>query len=184
MFARTTAFAWIGIIILSGMFLMGQDTWPQQECLDDNDCPTCQVCNVSNQCEPAAIGTPCGDGLTEPTCNPDVCDDLGACSDEPLAVDGTLCAENGGTECCAGSCVDTETDDENCGQCESSCSPAYSCVTGSCECNDDPDCDGVVGIAVACCDQYCTDLDSDDENCGSCGTSCDVGQSCVGSICI
>jgi hypothetical protein len=31
MFSRSTVFVWIGVILLSGMFLMGQDTWAPQE---------------------------------------------------------------------------------------------------------------------------------------------------------
>ena len=31
MFSRSTLFVWVGIVILSGMFLMGQDSWEAPE---------------------------------------------------------------------------------------------------------------------------------------------------------
>jgi hypothetical protein len=34
MFSRKSRPVWIGIILLSGMFLTGQETWPPQECID------------------------------------------------------------------------------------------------------------------------------------------------------
>lgn len=34
MFKRDTALIWLGILLLSSMFLMGQESWPPPECLD------------------------------------------------------------------------------------------------------------------------------------------------------
>jgi len=36
MFSRSTMSVWIGIAALSGMFLMGQDTWPPPACVDND----------------------------------------------------------------------------------------------------------------------------------------------------
>jgi hypothetical protein len=53
----------------------------------------------------AAPGTPCGEGVTQPTCNPDACDATGGCLDAPSLADGSLCADGGGDGCCSGLCV-------------------------------------------------------------------------------
>ena len=36
MVSRSTVIVWMGIILLSGMFLMGQDTWPLPDCFDND----------------------------------------------------------------------------------------------------------------------------------------------------
>ena len=36
MFSRTTLAVWIGIILLSTMFLMGQESWPPNPCSDED----------------------------------------------------------------------------------------------------------------------------------------------------
>lgn len=36
MLSRSTSLAWIGIVVLSGMFLMGQQTWEQPQCVDND----------------------------------------------------------------------------------------------------------------------------------------------------
>jgi len=47
----------------------------------------------------------CGEGVAEPTCNPDRCDGAGACTDAAAAMDGAACSDSGGNTCCAGACV-------------------------------------------------------------------------------
>jgi len=64
MFRRSLIPVWIGIILLSGMFLMGQETWPPQ-CVDEGPFgdPTCSD-GIDNDC----------DGLIDsedPTCSPE-----------------------------------------------------------------------------------------------------------------
>jgi hypothetical protein len=99
MFSRKSIFIWIGIVALSSMFLLGQQTWPPEECIDnDGDGfgdPASSGCLFSGlDCDdsdpdvnPAAgegpFGDPtCSDGVdndcngkadnaNEPTCDPD-----------------------------------------------------------------------------------------------------------------
>ncbi len=110
-------------------------------------------------------------------------------------VPGQPCGpcEEGETVCvddqtqCEGA-VDLNSDDQNCGSCGQICeSPAgdatASCEQGSCEIScDDPQ--------HTWCEQTeeCSDLSSDDQNCGSCGQICespagDATASCEQGIC-
>lgn len=52
------------------------------------------------------VGSPCGAGINEPSCDPDLCDGQGSCVDSPPKPDGTLCsAFKGGDTCCGGQCT-------------------------------------------------------------------------------
>jgi hypothetical protein len=100
------------------------------------------------------------------------------CYDGGYAQCGTLDA--GGTAIPV--CVNTLSDNNNCGACGNVCpSLLSSCLGGSCSCLKQtcplPD-SGLV----------CTDTSSDSTNCGGCffadaGTMCDVGEICQNSIC-
>jgi len=84
-------------------------------------------------------------------------------------------------------CVNTLSDNGNCGACGNGCpSPGIlsSCLAGKCSCliNQCPTADGGT---------VCDDWTSDSQNCGGCflavppsGKVCDVGQSCQNSVCI
>ncbi|RMH43866.1 MAG: hypothetical protein D6689_03830 [Deltaproteobacteria bacterium] len=77
---------------------------------DPTDCMGTAQCDGMGTCSataPLAAGTPCGAGIAEPTCNPDVCDDAGVCTDVPAAMDETACAEQPNGDCCGGVCTDT-----------------------------------------------------------------------------
>jgi len=80
MFSRSSGLAWAGILVLSGMFLLGQDTWPPSVCVDsDGDgygspaAPTCTYpepdCDDARadvhpgRVEAPYLGSVCEDGL-------------------------------------------------------------------------------------------------------------------------
>ena len=77
---------------------------------------------------------------------------------------------------CDGSCVDTTTNPDHCGQCDRSCPHAGVCSGGECvfECAS-----GESG-----CGGACVSLDNDANNCGSCGRSCPWGASCQSGECV
>lgn len=81
--------------------------------------------------------------------------------------------------CCTGSCVDLQTDANNCGKCGKSCAApangASNCVDGACLIFCDP---GFVD-----CGDVCVDTSADSDNCGSCGAKCRNGESCLSGIC-
>ncbi len=77
---------------------------------------------------------------------------------------------------CSGRCVDTQSDDANCGGCGRACGDSR-CVGGECR-------------IAACvrpqtlCGVRCIDTQNDPSNCGACGGVCAPGQLCVSGRCI
>ncbi|BBN11997.1 hypothetical protein MPTK1_5g16660 [Marchantia polymorpha subsp. ruderalis] len=63
----------------------------------------------------------------------------------------TICSEpnSAGSKCCDEVCVDTSSDENNCGSCGRDCS-----------------------FGKTCCDGDCVDLQKDEDNCGRCGLKC------------
>ena len=75
--------------------------------------------------------------------------------------------QTGQTECADG-CVDTKSDNANCGACTNKCGDGNICKDSQCT----PDCkDG-----EQLCNSACVDTKTDDKNCGACGTTCDSGK--------
>ncbi len=77
------------------------------ECRAKNgDCDVAETCDGTTKVCPvdivAALGTPCGEGIIEPTCDPDVCTANGTCNTTPIAADGTGCGV--GMMCSGGVC--------------------------------------------------------------------------------
>jgi hypothetical protein len=106
---------------------------------------------------------------------------VGACaegtSDPPVGAGG----EGGMGGCdaaapdvCNGTCVDLNSDPENCGECDHSCGPIDYCQDGECV-----DCDP----GLFACDNVCIDISNDPDNCGACGKACDEGLTCEGYQC-
>jgi hypothetical protein len=63
---------------------------------------------------------------------------------------------------CSGACVDTKTDNDNCGMCGNACvAMTEQCVEGQC-----------CKIGQVVCGGMCTDIKSDPNNCGMCGKQC------------
>ncbi len=109
MFRRNLIPVWVGILLLTSMFLMGQDTWPPQgECTVPADCGEATVCTSVDCVDQICVftnndGSPCDDD--------DACTYNDACSDGscipglPYCEDGdpcTLdtCTDLGGTPIC------------------------------------------------------------------------------------
>ncbi len=101
---------------------------------------------------------------------------------------------------CDGSCIDTNTDITNCGACARDCNQtkpqhastmsclASQCTVTSCE-------DGYVlneGQCVSCtelpgwtkCNDQCTQIDSDNNNCGKCNNACGSKRACYNGKCL
>ncbi|KAK4159933.1 hypothetical protein QBC43DRAFT_304259 [Cladorrhinum sp. PSN259] len=76
---------------------------------------------------------------------------------------------------CTSVCVDSATDNNNCGACGNVCGSGTNCTAGVC-------------VPVGClsgltdCNGQCVDLTNDYANCGSCGNLCFLSP-CVDSIC-
>ncbi len=159
----------------------GNVCWDGAECMDG----VCQCFDETVRCGDECVSTdwderhcggcdsPCGAGA--PLCR------FGECS---------ACADGGLTEC-GGVCVDTDWSWANCGACGAACGDDQACVAGGCV-------DGVAGCDPACgprdmlcCpsakggdEPWCTGPRWDDQNCGGCGTLCEVDlEFCQDGVC-
>jgi hypothetical protein len=163
-----------------------------------------------------------GDGDVEPdgeTGDVDAADDGGDVPSDPAAEEPTACTGNDecvdrhgeGYMCCDGLCVDTASDESNCGGCGAVCSAGLRCCGGACvnidtdmahcgECGhacggDDICCGGLCcpaaaccdglccGEGLTCCDSECVDTRSSLEHCGACGHACEPGLACAAEHC-
>ncbi len=94
---------------------------------------------------------------------------------------------------CNGNCVNVQSDPSNCGSC------GHTCLNGQTTCRDSQ-CEAAAaeivatrvagGSVLACrasgkfwCNNACTDIHTDNNNCGSCGTVCTGGSTCNNGEC-
>ena len=110
-----------------------------------------------------------------------------ACGDQPATpaavgvADGGATGTGGGAQqgcasgqtLCDGSCVDLNTNNQNCGACGTACPSGNGCAGGVCTC--------LAGLEP--CGNECTDLSKDPANCGACGNACGATQGCVAGSC-
>ncbi|HHH29917.1 MAG TPA: hypothetical protein ENK57_16445 [Polyangiaceae bacterium] len=74
-----------------------------------------------------------------PRSRADICNEDGACD---CSTEPGIGACPAGQDCCAGGCVDLQTDATNCGFCGSACTvSADRCTAGNCACGSGPVCD-------------------------------------------
>ncbi len=81
-----------------------------------------------------------------------------------------------GEEDCGGTCVNIDSDPENCGGCGIDCTGEdMACVLGSCElaCQD-PETE---------CGDVCVNIQTDAQNCGGCDVVCEDGELCNAGAC-
>ena len=86
-----------------------------------------------------------------------------------------------GSTLCGGVCVNTNSDNSNCGACANACEAGLVCAAGKCAltcASGQTKCSG--GDAGA---SYCARLTSDYQNCGTCGNACGAGQVCSAGVC-
>jgi FG-GAP-like repeat len=147
--------------------------------------PGCSVCNGDCfdtlrdpwHCSPnGGCGVVCGAGQT---CSNGVCTGGGgggctpACGANASCVSGT-CVCNSGYTSCSGTCVNTQTDVNNCGTCSHACGANATCSAGSCTCNS----------GYTMCGTTCVNTQTDPNNCLTCGHACAAGQTCIGGACV
>lgn len=80
--------------------------------------------------------------------------------------------------CCGTLCVDTMTDAQHCGGCNTVCQSGLACVNGHCQCGST-----YCTSQQTCCSGTCVDTTSSMSHCGSCTNACTGGQMCVSSAC-
>ncbi len=89
-----------------------------------------------------------------------------------FAVVGPACPSSAADDC-DDLCIDTTSDEANCGACGIVCPTGRMCSAGSCGC----------GPGETACGGACVDTTSDEANCGACGTTCASGELCVAGAC-
>src|SRR5262249_44469745 len=75
---------------------------------------------------------------------------------------------------CTGACVDTKSDNDNCGMCGNACmAMTEQCMQGQC-----------CKTGQTICNMMCTDTQTDANNCGMCGKQCSgMTPYCNGGMC-
>ncbi|AKV02692.1 hypothetical protein AKJ09_09355 [Labilithrix luteola] len=114
------------------------------------------------------------------------------CAPGVACIDGRCGCPTGLVDC-NGTCVDLQTNDDNCGACDFNCDDhppedagappdhmRFGCIAGECKTLH---CDRRAQVLWENCngllDDGCEiDLGTDDRNCGKCGTECPVGKHC------
>ena len=160
---------------------------------DPNFCGDCVTqCENGEVCD-ATLG--CIEGCPEPreACNGSCVlldydnANCGECENECDLDSGFTCLLGecscpDGYKECDGTCVLVD-DDENCGTCGNACAVGGYCDGGE----DAPVC--VCGSGKTVCDEssseagFCTNLDTDEQNCGDCGTKCGDDLECQSGVC-
>jgi alpha-tubulin suppressor-like RCC1 family protein len=110
-----------------------------------------------------ALVASCATNTTSPT-------DAGA--DGPAVVNP--CGP-GTAKMCGDTCVDVQSDFQNCGDCGNVCPTDQVCSHGTCAV--------VCGGGSSRCGNNCVDLKSDPNNCGGCNNQCAGGQVCSNATC-
>lgn len=97
-----------------------------------------------------------------------------------------------GAACCSGSCVNTLTDPNHCGGCNTQCNDtAKTCCNGVCTnlSTDLGHCGSCTALQCqgqqpTCCNGVCTDLATSPQNCGACNAPCTGSSACCGGKCV
>jgi hypothetical protein len=89
---------------------------------------------------------------------------------------------------CGGSCINTQTSSQHCGKCNNPCSSGQTCQNGKCGLYAsvmtlDPH-DICINSGKSWCWGTCADIQTDESNCGSCGTKCPAGKLCSAGKCV
>jgi hypothetical protein len=91
-------------------------------------------------------------------------------------TDQTTGSCTGSEKSCSGTCVNEQSDPNNCGGCGVTCKNGLVCSSGAC----------AVGCAMGqmlCGVGSCSNTQTDFDNCGSCGHQCSPGQVCSAGMC-
>lgn len=139
-------------------------------CLDIGRCS--RACPTAGLCPNSSNWTCLAVPMRGPMC---VCDVIAmtdvACNGLDDNCDGKIDEDS---PTCGGKCVDTKTDNNNCGGCARVCGAGSTCVEGACKCGvEKPD----------RCGTSCVDVKTDAAHCGACDKVCATGEVCALGAC-
>ena len=127
-------------------------------CVDTaTDLQNCGACGAR-----CCLGNVCSGGRCAAACSPG----------------NTACGPRTGPDGCTFfACIDTLSDNNNCGACGTQCAAGQVCVLGSCL--------TPCAAGETRCGMTCVNLNTSNDNCGACGRRCCAGQQCIdGSRCV
>lgn len=149
--------------------------------LDDANCGGCgAACGTGTACAnstclPTSCSTdPCvpGQVCVSDTCTDKAC--VGVICPAGATCQGGACQCLPGKERCGSACVNTKTDNLNCGGCDRACSAGTQCALGNCYAQD---CAGeTCGPGFVCAGGQCTEA-------ACVGVACPAGMECTGGQC-
>ncbi len=131
---------------------------------------------VAFGCSPESEGGGAGRCVAVADCDPgERCVD-GRCVGLDAGTAGDAGGCPAGRSLCGDACVDTQTDEANCGRCDAACAVGESCVAGAClvDCAE----------GESRCAGTCVDTQTDEANCGGCATACAEGEECREGDCV
>jgi hypothetical protein len=166
------------------------------EKLNENTCLCEGLCTFDEECDTGKCEI-CDEGFCTPGCPPEECCGARCGCSSPL----TCCPAGPGGE--QFRCVNLQTAHNDCGSCGKGCPLGGSCVDGECVCPPgeqhclfqntcvpcdpekelDPVCRCVCPSGQTECEDGCHDLQTDPQNCGSCGNACSGGKTCQEGVC-
>jgi hypothetical protein len=167
---------------------------------DPNNCGTCGLTCAAGPCvviEGLDTCFPSASNDCLESCGPFAVCAFGSCRDSSCDFPPFCTAEDGALGLCCSApgsptwCADPTNDPLNCGGCGIACPSGQTCTRGVCN-GTPPSCVGRngaycnldAGLSYLCCPGVgCTNVESDDANCGACGNKCLAGTNCQGGSC-
>lgn len=134
--AELSHFSWYSLAFASSCSPSCEPFWGCCEVVrDEYACVPIDDNLHCGSCDPCTTPTICCDHET-PLGRSFACIDVKANDDDHCGSCGTKCSENtqGRNHCCAGNCVDFDTDEANCGGCGKTCAGGDVCEGGVCVC--------------------------------------------------
>ncbi|HLD81071.1 MAG TPA: hypothetical protein VJA40_03640 [archaeon] len=151
---------------------------------DRDNCGACgNACNAGEACENGECVSQCGDGL----CDANIGEGCGVCAADCACGANMECVNNACVNFFCGNNACNPERGEDCKNCARECG---SCpLPGTCKAQDHgstnaPSCGNDPFKRNDCCVQLCTDTASDPLNCGSCGNSCGLLETCKNGRCL
>lgn len=95
---------------------------------------------------------------------------------------GNRCSD--GESCCGGQCTNLLSNMTHCGTCGNTCGENQRCIGGICALMPAGTVEATCRLGQTACGLTCSDLESDESNCGACGRACPSGRVCIDGTCL